>query len=648
MDEETLSDETATAGIADKHATPAVHSRFPFDLMQRPGRLDPATHALAERLEDALDDRVRTVEPHILRPLAALDEIDALCRSLEHGRPVPGPDDRRSLAADLQLAFTTLGDQTRAVLQPAHNEVVTGLVPRLPERLDDPGGRLHLRGLVHELRRRLVSEDGILAVWRDLRAAAIVGRPDEEAGVAGSRLIELIEAYGFEGRWVRQNLIQYLRRGLFDEIEDELRRPLERSATVAWFVFGYADLPSGYLRVGQVQFFSSRLWPQAVRSREFIGGIPDAEYPEEITDHVVDHELAVNPDFAPPKLVYARVELQGARATGDKNPWAQALPPLIWARDYVQSLVQAATFRQGGSTWRLLDGAVMHHDHDSWSGSWPIHDPERFKPERDARDPLHEGTGDALEELPTSFADRLVEGAPDAKAAAREVQWHLAVARQDNPAQRIALFVRGFELALPIIGGERWHGAVKRYFRDFWALHRIGDELVRLASDTERAFNWTGQHELLKTLPQFIEHEGMRFTVGLKAFVEATLALLERLPPGRREEKRRLRRVVKWAADASLGFNEVDAKRQQFDVLLKRAIRQRNAVVHGVETVPAVVATAEPFVASLAATIVATAIEEASSGTPIHDALERGRIIEARRLWRLQHDKAPVASILFG
>lgn len=312
---------------------------------------------------------------------------------------------------------------------------LTKLVPRLPELLDDPGGRLHLGGLVRELRRRLVSEDGILAVWRDLRAAATVGRPDEEVGVAGSRLIELIEACGFEWRWVRQNLSQYLSRGLFDEVEDELCRPLERSATVAWFVFGYADLPSGYLRVGQVQFFSSRLRPDAVRSREFMGRIPDAEYPEEITDHVVENELAINPDFAPPKLVYARVELQGARATGDKNPWTHALPPLIWAREYVQSLVQAATFRQGGSTWRLLDGAVMYHTHDSWSGSWPIHDPERFKPERDARDPLHEGTGDALEELPASFADRLAEGALDAKAAAREVQWHLAVARQDDPAR---------------------------------------------------------------------------------------------------------------------------------------------------------------------------------------------------------------------
>jgi hypothetical protein len=636
-------------GQADDESTAATQEpRFPFDLNERPGRLEPAAHALAERLESALEEGLQKIETHILRPLAVLDELDALCRSLEHGRPPPGADDRRSLAADLQLAFTTLGEAIRAALQPAHGEVVKDLVVRLPDLLDDPGGRLHVVGFARELRRRLLSEDGIIALWRDLRAAASAGRPAEEIDVAGSRLIEGVEACGFEWRWVRANVIQYLRRGLFDEVEAELRRPVDRSAKVAWFAFGYADLPDGYLRIGQVQFFSSRLWPEAVRSREFISGFADAEYPEEITDHVVGHELKIDPDFTPPKLVYARVELQSPRATGEKNPWAHAQPPFIWAREYVHSLVQAATFRQGGSTWRLLDGGAMYHEHGSWSGSWPIHDPERFNPERDARDPLREGTGEALEELPTGFADRLAEGAIDAKAAAREVHWHLAVARQDDPAQRIALFVRGFELALPIIGDERWHGAVKRYFRDFWALHRVADELLQLALDTERSFSWTGQHDVLKELPAFIEHQGQRFTVSVEAFVNAAPQLLERLPPVQRDVKRRLRRVSNWASDAKLAFEQVDAKRQQFDILLKRAIRQRNAVVHGVETVPAVVATTEPFLASLAATIVATAVDEASTGSRMHDALERGRIIEARRLWRLRNNSGTVASSLFG
>jgi hypothetical protein len=456
-----------------------------------------------------------------------------------------------------------------------------------------------------------------------------------------------VEARGDEWRWVRLQITHYLQRGLFDEVEEELRRPVERSADVAWFVFGYADLPGGYLRVGQVQFFSSRLWPDAVRSREFIGRIPDAEFPEELTNHAVEHTLKIDPDLAPPKLVYARVELQGERAAGMRNPWAHNEPPFEWARKHVESLVQASTFRQGGSTWRLLEGGVVHHDHGGWSGNYPIHDPERFKPERDARDPLREGTGEALEETPVGFAERLAEGHVDASAAAREVRWHLAVEGQDDPAQRLALFIRGFELALPIIREERWHGAVKRYFRNFWALHSLATDVMRLASDTEMTFNWAGLSDVLSEVPPFIDHEGLRFTVHLQQFVDAAPILLERFPRAQPIVKRRLRRLVKWSADSKLALNELDRGRQQFDLLLKRATRQRNAVVHGVETVPAVVATAEPFVRGLAASVVATAIEQASAGEPMHDALERGRIIEARRFWRLENEPGSISEILF-
>jgi hypothetical protein len=638
------------AGGPETPAAPPDVPRFPFDPRARPGKREPAVESLAERLEEAIGEEAHGRHPHILRPLAALSEVDAVSRSIDQGHAPANVADRRSLTNDLHLAFSTLGAETRRLLQPAHFELIDELVPRLPELLEDPAGRLHLSGIVHELRRRLVSADGVVAAWRDLRQAAASGQyDDDELPVFGSRVAEIVEAFGLEWRWTRQDVVQYIRRGLFDEVEDELRRPVERSAHAAWFVFGYADLPSAYLRVGQVQFFSSRLWPDTVRDQEAIERFPEAEYPSELTDDALEHRVSVDASLAPEHLVYARVELQGARATGDRNPWAHRTPPMVWARDYVQAIVQAATFRQGGSTWQLLDGAAMYHDNDGWSGSWPFHDPRKFDPKRDARNPLHEGTGDALEALPVRFAERLSEGAPDARAAAREVQWHLAVARQADPAQRIALFVRGFELSLPIIGDERWHGAAHRYFRDFWALNDLGDDVFRCANDTERAFNWTGHSEELKDIPPFTEHDGRRVVVDLQAFVDAAPTLLERIPAHRREERRRLRGVVRWSADPHAAFADIDRRRQQFDILLKRATRQRNAVVHGVETVPAVIATAEPFVASLAATIAATHVEEAGTGGSTHHALERGRMIASRRLWRLNNESpAVVSSILFG
>jgi hypothetical protein len=141
----------------------------------------------------------------------------------------------------------------------------------------------------------------------------------------------------------------------------------------------------------------------------------------------------------------------------------------------------------------------------------------------------------------------------------------------------------------------------------------------------------------------------MSVTVRIEDFVTAAPALLAELPRGRREERRRLRHLIKWTSDPKLALAEIDKRRQQFDVLLRRATRQRNAVIHGAETVPSVIASCEPFVAGLAATVVATAINEArSDSTTVPDALERGRMIEARRLWRLENESASVGTILFG
>ena len=63
--------------------------------------------------------------------------------------------------------------------------------------------------------------------------------------------------------------------------------------------------------------------------------------------------------------------------------------------------------------------------------------------------------------------------------------------------------------------------------------------------------------------------------------------------------------------------------REALSRISSKPLRPREPIC--IETAPAAVATAEPFVRLLAASVVATAVEQASTGEQIHDVLERGR-----------------------
>ncbi len=69
---------------------------------------DATLRAHAELLEEYLRTTPDSLS-HVLRPLAALDEVIAVCESIRGGRQAPQPPDRRSLRADVQRALTALG-----------------------------------------------------------------------------------------------------------------------------------------------------------------------------------------------------------------------------------------------------------------------------------------------------------------------------------------------------------------------------------------------------------------------------------------------------------------------------------------------------------------------------------------------------------
>ena len=131
---------------------------------------DPVVAAQAALLEEYL-----RVEPdavtHILRPLAALREVIAVCESVRGGRQPPQPNDRRSLANDVQLSLASLGDQAKRALQPTLHDYCHGELAEFCELFDDRGGVVRLLNatkiLVDRLRRPVCSQ----ALWRDLLAS---------------------------------------------------------------------------------------------------------------------------------------------------------------------------------------------------------------------------------------------------------------------------------------------------------------------------------------------------------------------------------------------------------------------------------------------------------------------------------------------
>ncbi len=120
------------------------------------------------------------------------------------------------------------------------------------------------------------------------------------------------------------------------------------------------------------------------------------------------------------------------------------------------------------------------------------------------------------------------------------------------------------------------------------------------------------------------------------------------LPREQRILRRRLREVVKWAADPREARIRHMFLENHFDRVLNRAVRQRNAVIHGVRTVPEVVSTAEPLVAQIAAFLVSQAVTGAAAGKDLVETLEGVRATSREKLWRLDQGEGPVIEVLYG
>jgi hypothetical protein len=551
--------------------------------------------------------------------------------------------DRASLCVDVKDALKMVGDELKSSLEPAYSSFLAEAAG-MGNSFDNLHGTVRVGTAAQRLLERLREPGAAQASWRDLVKTVEAGGKGslELAHLRASQLRELIEERGQDWSAVESRLRQAALHGRFDECHALVAEETPRTATVAWFAFMNADLPMGYLRVGQVQFFSHRLWPEVVVSETSLAGIPSFERPAELDEYalrtwVVAHNVS-NP-------VYARVELTGLRASGQCNPWAQHRPPIEWARDLVRAMVESATFRQGGSQWKLLTGGVLYHKEGSdWSGYLGgFHDPRAFEENRSEM-PLQEGTGESLDQLSPEFARMLAAGEPPALSALLEVRAYEATRAQSDPAQRLALHVSAFERTLPIRASEKWNQVLAYYFRSWWALNEFDEALFYLAWNVDCLLRSISD---LKNPPPLIQSSGNRFSVSTKALLEHAQEIYTLLPRRRRQQRRRLRAAAAWTADPSQALQRLEEHQRRFDILLNRALRQRNAVIHGVPATPTVVAPVDEFVAQLAARVTGQTVTSATQREPLAAVLDRSRVEAQRKLLRLSDGRESVVDILY-
>lgn len=590
---------------------------------------------------------------HALRPMAAVTELVYLCESILDGGDPPRSRDRASLQRDVTVAFSQTSPGFKRELQPELSDYLRRPIKRLKTLLDDTQAVRELLVASRRLIDRIGRAECAVAVWHDLDAALSNGTELDVCWLYLLHLRDIDVLTGHEWPNRAKALSRALLNGGFSAGPDLLNTPPDSSGQVAWFIFGNASMQSDALRVGQIQFFSGQTWPEQVSDKDFFASRDDLDYPHELQHKpLLD---ALRPRDPTMDCVYARVELTGPRATGRRNPYAQKRTAGVWARQLVSSVVDAATFSTGGSRWILLTGELVFHtladgEQQPLSGVASFEDPARTQMMREFRPPELENTGDALESVDPQLAERLADDDPAAAGAVREAQWYHAARQAPDPAQRLVLHVRAFERSLPLHGDQRWDAAVRLNFKEFWAQDRFDNDLVSLGHLTEWLMSMYDPDALSRMQGWIEHHPRQRFSTdraSLLAHAGEIEAAMAALPRTTWQERRALRLYARMETDPRRALDRLKLLDGHFDLLLNRARRQRNAIVHGIRTNPDVVATLDRFIARLAASVEAQNLYSAAIAEDQNAALQRGRAARLKRREQLNARESTTSSILY-
>jgi hypothetical protein len=568
--------------------------------------------------------------------VAAISDLETLAGSISAGHEVKARTDRESVRNDLRLALESVGPNVAAAARPIIADLNKDLA-RLPEFLAEPNGAVILRASTQAILTELSQPALSVAAWSDAYACF---EADEDAETRERRirqLCEFVTIRGAEWRSIARRIkgllfnerLAFVETGVLqppddsagwqvsadfalelrlDYVSDVLRKPSEKGELIGWACFAPASLGVEYARRGAVELFSDTLWPEGIiHGRADLGLAPAKEFEDDWYTYLF-REMPESP------FVLVRVPM-GRHAPGGADDRVRRI---------AADLVRVA---RPHSKWALIDGApvFLAGDQQGWFGKpFSAGSREREAIHQRLRAPS-EISGDLIREVDEATVAGLLADESRIVHAVRDIEWAEAVAAVPNEAQRLALGVRLVERLLPAPLRETWAAATERYLKRLWQDQMSKELIVDVAQSTveilEGPIPTAGQ--LNPWRDRLTPATGPRtYQVNLR---ETLLALPEILALLDRDSMQRalIRQLAARAESPNTWLEYLRALGQEFERLVQRAARQRNAVVHGADTDNRMVQSVSYFVRWLENVVVHRQLDAATAGEEVLPRLER-------------------------
>jgi hypothetical protein len=604
-------------------------------------------HELGSKVFDGRDD--------LLMLSAVLDELDTVVAGVQRGHGTLVRPHWQSLVAEMDHTTAALGpDVTELVaiaLTPLNGAIDRGSPPteanapaigraieQTRETLCDPGARRAAWDDALAGFREDIAPEQAAARLRILRDMVELAQGDW-GGISSTLAGALnddttaLAAMGHDVQVIpgqHQDAAGWSVQHRLDACREYVGKQPPTGHLIAWLAFDHASLPAFYQSLGPAEFWTAQVcpqWPREGRGRA-AGPVPD------FTEDEYDVFL---PSLDESGRVLMRLDLGERSSAGAAEE----------ARDLARTIVQMAAT---SSSWDLLDGcAFVRAGH--WSGS-PI-GPRPEIPEN----PVYEPTGTFLADLDPEFVSGLVGRLPDVEELAADLKWGESVRKLPDAAHRAALSIRLLERRLPPAPeaqpgwgkADTWLARARWWLREGCANRQLFRDLADAAFEGVYgipAKNTANKELFLRYRSTMLPSKGdLAFEYRPKEIMEGLGDLAGVLPEGSMEA----RIVTSAAAFFSDGQRAVERHEEhgrRFDVLLRRAARVRNAVLHGNNTVPTVVESVQTVLEQLTAAVISAEFHAIESTQEIRDILDHRRVLREAELAALR-DRASPKDVLF-